>query len=51
MPAPDRSDARVPGKGRTLLPAPVRIADGAAWLDRGNVSRVDEIGKVLSDLR
>lgn len=40
-----------PCEGRSLLPAPVRIADGAVWLDQANVSLVDEIGKVMSDLR
>ena len=51
MPALDRSDARVPGSGRSLLCAPVRVADGVVWLDRANVAPVDEIGKVMSDLR
>jgi len=40
-----------PCEGESLLPAPVRVADGRVWLDRTGAAVVDEISKVLSDLR
>jgi nitrite reductase/ring-hydroxylating ferredoxin subunit len=38
-------------EGRSLLAAPVCVADGRVWLDRAGVAVVDEISKFLSDLR
>jgi len=40
-----------PCEGRALLPAPVRVAAGRVVLDRAGVAVVDDISKVLSDLR
>lgn len=40
-----------PCEGESLVPAPVRVEDGRVWLDRAGVAVVDEISKVLSDLR
>jgi nitrite reductase/ring-hydroxylating ferredoxin subunit len=40
-----------PCEGEALFPAPVRVADGRVWLDRAGAAVVDEISKVLSDLR
>jgi len=40
-----------PCEGRALLPAPVRVVAGRVVLERAGVALVDDIGKVLSDLR
>jgi nitrite reductase/ring-hydroxylating ferredoxin subunit len=40
-----------PCEGESLRPAAVRVADGRVWFDRAGAAVVDEISKVLSDLR
>ncbi len=40
-----------PCEGQALTPAPVRLVGDRVCFDRPNVARVDEISKILSDLR
>lgn len=40
-----------PCEGAALHSAPVSVADGRVWLDRPGAAVVEEISKVLSDLR
>jgi len=40
-----------PCEGEKLVPVPVSVSDGRIWLDRPGAAVVEEISKVLSDLR